>query len=94
MYIIKDKTGEVIAISDTLDYQSNGNPLIDNGMRAIAEILVGNIEESETIPEGWEYVEGVYNPIVEEPDQTLEERVTALEEENAALKEQLAQLNV
>lgn len=78
MHIIKDKVGRIIAISDTLTYQENGNPVIDNGMRAIAKFLVGSVEESDTIPEGWEYVEGVYKKIVKK-DTTTEERIEALE---------------
>ena len=66
MYIIKDKTGEAIAISDTLDYQENGNPLIDNGELAIAEILVGSIEETTILPEDWEYKNGRYEKIINE----------------------------
>ena len=53
MYIIKDTNGGIIAVSDALDYQENGNPLIDNGSRAIAFILVDSVEESDTMPEGW-----------------------------------------
>lgn len=95
MYIIKDKTNEIIAISDTLDYQENGNPLIDNGARAIAEILVGSIEESDIIPEGWECSNGIYNQIREEEDIiSLEEKAAQLEQENAILKSWLEDLKV
>ena len=77
MYIVKDKIGEVIVISDTLDYQSNGNPLIDNGMRAIAEILVGEIVESDELPEGWEKKDGHYyekNNIFYQPEEATIEQ--------------------
>ena len=66
MFVIKGKINNIIAVSDTLDYQENGNPLVHDGTLAIAEILVGSIEESDVIPEGWEYVDGVYRVIKKE----------------------------
>lgn len=67
MYIIKDKEKNIIAISDDLDYQSNGYPLIHNGRLAIVAEIVGQIEESDTIPEGWRYDgNGVYSEIIDE----------------------------
>lgn len=66
MYIIKDKTGYILTISDDLDYQENGYPLVHNGKLAIASYLVETIEESDTIPEGWEFVDGEYRRIIDE----------------------------
>lgn len=81
MYIIKDKKDMIIAISDTLDYQSNGNPLINHGMLAIAESLVGNVEETNVLPEGWMFDETIneYTRIPETPDPTIEERLNDIE---------------
>ena len=63
MYIIKDKEGNIITLSDDLDYQENGNPLVHNGKLAIVSYIVDSIEETEEIPEGWEYINGEYQPI-------------------------------
>ena len=52
MYVITDKTGVIIKLSKTLDYQENGNPLVDNGSLAIAAILVGEISGDIKIPDG------------------------------------------
>lgn len=69
MYILKDIDNKIIAISDDLDYQSNGNPLIHYGKTAIIKPLVNTIEESDTIPEGWRYDgNGVYSPIIDESE--------------------------
>lgn len=69
MYIIKDKENSIIAISDDLDYQSNGYPLIHNGMLAIVSDIVSQIEESDILPEGWQYDgNGVYSQIIDESE--------------------------
>ena len=47
MYLVLDKENNLIlAISNTLSYQSNGNPLCDD--YAIAACLVGSIVEVDT----------------------------------------------
>lgn len=67
MYIIRDMTDKIIAVSDTLEYQSNGNPLIDEGKMAISIHLVDSIEESNLIPEGWEKAGKIYRRIIVHP---------------------------
>lgn len=52
MYVLTNENNEVVAISETLDYQSNGNPLINNGKLAIASYLVSHTYENVEIPEG------------------------------------------
>lgn len=42
MYVITDKRNVAICVSESLDHQSNGNPLVHNGMLAIAAIIVGH----------------------------------------------------
>lgn len=50
-YILTTENDVIINISDTLDYQSNGNPLVNNGTLAIAKPLVKEIfEYTEEIP--------------------------------------------
>lgn len=46
-YVLTTDNDVLIHISDTLDYQSNGNPLVDNGNLAIAKPLVKEIFEVE-----------------------------------------------
>lgn len=67
MYILKNDADEIIAISDTLAYQSNGNPLINEGKLAIASILVDSIQESDVIPEGWEKAGKIYRRVIVHP---------------------------
>lgn len=52
MYIITDKNDVIIKISETIGYQSNGNPLVDNDTLAISSILVGAVSEDIEIPAG------------------------------------------
>ena len=50
-YILVDENNIIVHISETLDYQSNGNYLVDNGKLAIVKQLVANVYEVENIPE-------------------------------------------
>lgn len=52
MFIVTDKNNVIIHISETKDYQSNGNLLVDNGKLAIAAYLVNGVYEVETVDEG------------------------------------------
>lgn len=86
-YVLTNENNEVVAISETLDYQSNGNPLISNGALAIASYLVSHTYENVEIPEGvvenkycYTTEKGFYkNPNWQEPPMSLEERITNLE---------------
>ena len=44
-YLILDHKNVIFYISDTIDYQENGNPLVDYGTLAIAEYLVKKVIE-------------------------------------------------
>lgn len=50
-YIITDNKNVVMHISDTIEYQSNGNVLVDNDTLAIAKPLVKGVHEVENIDE-------------------------------------------
>lgn len=62
MFIITDKENVIIKISETKNYQENGNILVDNGNLAIAKILVNEIYEVESIQEGVEDTKYCYTP--------------------------------
>ena len=69
-YLLLDAHDVVIHISDTIDYQSNGNPLVDNGTLAYAAVLVNQVIEADLVPEyvtahRYCYVDGHF---VENPD--------------------------
>lgn len=51
MYIFTDNEDVIFHISETLDYQSNGNYLVDNGKLAIPPVLVKEMFEIEEAPE-------------------------------------------
>lgn len=87
MYIITDKNDVVFHMSKTLDYQSNGNLLVDNGNLAIAKILVKEIFEMSEIPTEVEvqkycYTEekGFYKNENYKEYFTEEQRISALED--------------
>ena len=87
-YLIMGQGNEIIHISDTIGYQENGNPLVDNGTLAIAAILVDRVVEVETVPDGvvaskycYSDTDGFYeNPNWVEPPKPLEEQVAELNE--------------
>lgn len=77
-YLIIDHKNVIFHISDTIDYQSNGNPLVDYGTLAIAKYLVKDVIEIDetqvTLPEDlvvykYKYLEGslVLNPDYVDP---------------------------
>ena len=51
-HLLLDHAGVVLHISDTIGYQSNGNPLVDHGTLAYAAILVDRVVEVENVPQG------------------------------------------
>ena len=86
-YVLTGENDVVIHISDTLNYQSNGNPLVDNDTLAIAEYLVKNVYENVEVPE--EIVEskycytkekGFYKNENYKEYYSTEERISALED--------------
>ena len=87
MYIITDENDVIIHISKTLNYQENGNPLVDNDTRAIAKLLVKEIYKIETVPEKVEaskycYTkeQGFYKNENYREYFSIEDRLSALEE--------------
>lgn len=95
MYILTDKQNSIIAISKTLNYQNNGNPLVYNNTLAITSALVANIyEKNENIDEKYNsfkycYTEekGFYENPNWKPFYPIEERVSALEDAVNAILE-------
>ena len=87
MYIIMDKNDVVFYMSESLDYQSNGNLLVDNGALAIAKVLVKDVFEVEEVPSEVEaqkycYTEekGFYKNENYKEFFTEEQRISALED--------------
>lgn len=67
MYLLLDEKKVVLYISETIGYQSNGNPLVDHDTLAYAAILVDQVVEVENVPEDvtamrWCYVDGEFAP--------------------------------
>lgn len=54
MYIITDKDDVIFYITETKNYQENGNLLVDNDSLAIADYLVKGVYEIQEIPENVE----------------------------------------
>lgn len=87
MFIITDKNDVIFHMSETLDYQENGNLLVDNGNLAIAKGLEKGVFEVAEIPEGVEiqkycYTEekGFYPNENYRVYYSEEERISALED--------------
>lgn len=87
MYVITEKKdNRITCISETLTYQSNGNPVVKNGSYAIGYPV--NIYENIEIPEGvcedkycYTPDDGFYkNPNWQAPPMSLEERVAIIED--------------
>ena len=86
-YILTGEKNEIICISDTLEYQSNGNPLVHNRTLAIAEYLVKHTYSNVEVPEGIEESKYCYTEeqgFYKNPDwkeyYTEEQRISALED--------------
>lgn len=59
MYVITDESDVALCVSETLEHQKNGNPLVHNGTLAIAAILVGN-EYADVSNVPADYADGKY----------------------------------
>lgn len=87
MYILTGNDNEIIKLSETLEYQDNGNPLVDNGTLAIAKYLVKGIFDVKKVPtevKESEYCyteeDGFYkNPNYQPSMPSEEDRITDLE---------------
>lgn len=86
MYVFTEKEdNRITCISETLEYQSNGNPVVKNGAYAIGYPV--NIYENVEVPEGvienkycYTPEQGFYkNPNWQAPPMSLEERVKNIE---------------
>lgn len=60
-YVVLGRNSEVLAISDTINHQENGNVLINNDSIAIAEDLVKECVLVDTIPENIQVLKYCYN---------------------------------
>lgn len=86
-YIFVNENDEIFHISETKDYQENGNVLVDDGKLAIPPSLIKEIYELEEIPNGIEvakycYTEekGFYKNENYREYFSEEERISALED--------------
>ncbi|MCM1052444.1 MAG: hypothetical protein NC483_00480 [Ruminococcus sp.] len=92
MYVLTNNEDMIVHISETLDYQKNGNPLVDNGTLAIAKYLVAHTYENIEIPDGvceskycYTKDKGFYKnedyvePVPEIINQELQEQITELQ---------------
>lgn len=87
MYVLTDNEDVIIYISETIGYQKNGNPLVDNGTLAIASSIVKSVSDDITIPDGVEpykylYKDGAFteNPNYVEPEPSVEEQLAEAQE--------------
>ena len=51
MFVITDHNDVIIKITDSVDFQDNGNALVDNGSLAIAKYLIKEIYEVSEVGE-------------------------------------------
>lgn len=99
-YVITDKDNVIIALSETIGYEENGNVLINNGTSAIAASLVKEVYEVNDVPEnitGAKYCyapnDGFYeNPNYVEPPKPVEERLDILETNSTEYELALAEI--
>lgn len=88
-YILVNDKNVIVFISDTVEYQDNGNILIENGRLAICDYLIKKVYQlddeqltPEIQPNKYCYTE--YDGFYKNPDYkrnySMEERVEALEE--------------
>ena len=87
MYVITDNDNVIIFLSETIGYQSNGNPLVDGGNLAISYTIVGGVSDNIEIPDGvvpykYIYKDGVFseNPNYVEPEPSAEEQLAEAQE--------------
>ena len=87
MYLLLNNDTVIISISETLDYQPNGNAIVNNGALIIASVLFSEVCEVSTVPEYVEAVKYCYNastqeysinPDWSEPEPTTDEIVNTL----------------
>ena len=87
MYLIIGENNVIIHISETIGYQENGNALVDNDALAIAKLLIKEVIEVETVPEGivpskycYTKEEGFYKKPNYREHFSMEQRLSAVEE--------------
>ena len=97
MFVITDEKGVIIAISETLSYQDNGNPLVYDGELAISTGIVGGIFENVIVPDDvseftHSYIDGIFskNPDPEpdsEPESSPDSDYVKYDELGTAIRE-------
>ena len=87
MYVITDHDDVIIFLSETIGYQSNGNPLVDGGTLAISHTLVDSVSDDIEIPDGvvpykYLYKDGAFteNPNYVPPEPSAEEQLAEAQE--------------
>lgn len=101
-YLLLNERDVIIHISDTLEYQDNGNPLVDYGTLAYAKYLVNDTAEidetvveipEDYVPHKYMYQDGaiVVDPEYKEPvpPMDVEKEVTDLKESTESLETQM-----
>lgn len=98
-YLILDDNLVIFCISDTLEYHTNGNPLVHYGNVAILKDIVSDIIEVESVPDyvtihRYCYINGEYkkNTRYIEPSVPADVRIAAIEEQLAMVDETAIEL--
>lgn len=94
MYILTNKNDVVFHISETKNYQSNGNVLVDSDTLAISKYLVKDVFEVEEIAEEIEVQKYCYtaekgfykNENYREPELSDKEKIKQLQEQMTDLQ--------
>ena len=100
MYILTNKDDVVFHISETKNYQANGNVLVDNDTLAIPPILIKEIFEVEEIPAEIQTYKYCYtaekgfckNENYREPELSDTEKIKQLQEQVTDLQLALAEM--
>lgn len=101
-YLLLNEKYIIIHISDTLEYQENGNPLVDHGTLAFAKYLVADVAEidetvveipEDYVPHKYMYQDGsiVINPEYVEPvpPMDVEKEIGDLKDSTESLETQM-----
>lgn len=86
-YLVVDSKNVILAISDTIGYQDNGNALLKNGTMAIPPALFKQVVEVQSVDTGVEEMQYCYdaekgfykNPDYVAPTKTTEQTIADLQ---------------
>lgn len=100
MFILTNKNNVVFHMSETKNYQSNGNVLVDNDTLAIPPVLIKDVFEVSEIPTGVEVQKYCYtaesgfykNENYREPELSDTEKIKQLQEQVTDLQLALAEM--